>query len=155
MLEPRAFICADCGATFMAKRENATYCSPTCRKRASLARGGQPVERREPATVPAPVVGQAAPTVNQPIPDPPLVAKVIRSLEAANKLDTWEGEMAVTAARKLASAGTTAASAGSLMDKLEKLMAKLTVPAGGIGPGQTSRRGTLATRRNQKRGAAA
>jgi hypothetical protein len=148
MLELREFVCAECGATFTAKRPTATYCGPTCRKRASKARGGAPVERRE--TTPVPVV---APIENQPIPDPPLVVAVLAELQEAGKLDTRRGQQAVVMARKLAHAGTTASSAASLSKALDEMMDSLTAPQG-LGPSPTTRRGTLAQRRQQKRGAA-
>jgi hypothetical protein len=86
------------------------------------------------------------------VPDPPLVAEVTKSLTTVGKLDTWEGQMAVSVARKLAAPN--APGAAALMKELTTLMDKLVAPSGGSGPAPAGRRGTLATRRQQKRGAA-
>jgi hypothetical protein len=134
--------CADCGKPFTAQRRTARFCSATCRSRA---------HQKAPEVVTA---VEAPPTVPEPpVPDPPLVEAVVKELTEAGKLASRRGQQAVVMARKLASASTTASSAASLSKALDEMMDSLTAPQG-LGPSPTTRRGTLAQRRQQKRGAA-
>lgn len=144
----RAVLCEleTCRKPFTAKRSDARYCSPSCRRTASRNRAGAPPEPGgEVSALPAEAkrpVDDANPTTSppatpcptcagsgvapDPMPDPQLVQQVSASLAEVGKLDTWEGVMAVAAARKISANATTAAHTGSLMKELKATMAELT-----------------------------
>lgn len=80
--------CAACGGRFEGKRPTAKYCSPRCRTRASRALKGDAVPPRRDAAI---VVGlpPMAPDAEG------LAARTRRRLEAAGRLDTYQGDAAL------------------------------------------------------------
>lgn len=95
--------CTVCGKPYEARRVTSRYCGSTCRTRAS--RAGTSSSRPAPviAEVPPPAVAAAPST--EPI-DPVDVilsatTRTIRELEAAGRLDTAVGQVAVLLAQRL------------------------------------------------------
>lgn len=94
---PHVAECASCHGRFTAKTRAAKYCSDRCRKRASRAPAPPPMRREG-----APLV--ALPPRSGPgssLEEIGLLALTRRRLEAASRLDTWEGAAAVALAQIL------------------------------------------------------
>lgn len=102
--------CDSCRQKYEARRPSSRFCGPTCRQRAR--RGMKPA-----------VIGSAPPP---PDPDvvPPLVARVIRDLDTAGRLDTTPGQQAVLLATRLSSPHETGASVASMNRELRATMAE-------------------------------
>lgn len=83
--------CAECGDSFEARRPNATYCGPRCRKRAQ--RAGRTDQKAR--TVPV------APLPDQPEEDGPVTAATRRELAAAGREESALGQGALAAARRI------------------------------------------------------
>jgi hypothetical protein len=88
------------------------YCDSLCRNRASRARRANPD-----AVV-------ALPAAPPPPPDTSLADVVRRDLEAAERLETLPGQIALALALRMTAAGTTASSVASLSKELRALMAE-------------------------------
>lgn len=89
------------------------YCDSTCRGRAYRANGGNAREKVS-AADPAPID-----------PDRVTLAVVVRrQLEAADRVETVPGQLALELAQRLESAGTTASSVATLSKELRALLAE-------------------------------
>lgn len=97
--------CEGCGEVFEARRTTARWCSDRCRKQAAR---GSDAQASEPA---APV----EPT------DSGLVESVRRDLEAAGRVDTFAGQLALQLARRLSTPDESGIS--SLSKELRTVMA--------------------------------
>lgn len=129
-------ICAICGTPFQATRPDARFCGATCRKRASrhpeLVSDEAPRYVEDPPS-PAPEIPCSAPgpvhssatLPEAPPKEPELAAAVRKELEKLEQTDTWEGQMALSAARKLASASVGPGTTASLMKEFKTLMAEI------------------------------
>lgn len=94
--------CDGCGQQYEAHRVTSRYCGSTCRTRASRAGVSTP----RPAAVPVPVASTEAPAPDRLPIDPADIilsatARTIRDLEAAGRLDTSLGQVAVILAQRL------------------------------------------------------
>jgi hypothetical protein len=78
-------LCASCGDDFEAKRSTAKYCSATCRKRAARS-------RPDPSTD----------TTSSSGDEHDLIATTRRELEAAGRVETFAGQLALQLAKRLA-----------------------------------------------------
>lgn len=144
--------CASCGTPFTPQRSTAKYCKPACREKArrdrataatkAAAKGAarrparaakkaparKPAARKSKAAAPPPR-GETAPT-----PATGLVETVRRDLEASNALDTFNGQLALELARRVANPDEPSTSA--LSKELRAVMA-LAVGAAAPAGGQT------------------
>jgi hypothetical protein len=101
--------CEQCGKPFEAQTRAATFCGPTCRKRASRA-----------PSVPEPLT--SVPDVE--IVEHPLIAATRRELAEAGQLDTTAGQQALRLAEKLASPFDTGSAAAAASKELSRVMAE-------------------------------
>ena len=99
--------CAECPEMFEAKRPNAQYCSPRCRKRAQ--RNGHTEERAEARTIPMPS------RPDDPAEDGPVTAATRAELAAAGREGSALGQAALAAARRI---DTPTADSGSAIASL-------------------------------------
>lgn len=108
--------CAVCGRTYTAKDPRSKYCGDACRQR--HARGTpvckNPMTKR--------VGGDAL--NGRPAPRDDLVVAVMTALESAGKLDSVQGQLAMTLAIVVAAGGDTASGLASLSKELRAVMAE-------------------------------
>lgn len=117
------FLCAECGAPFDASNPNAKYCSPACRQRAHRKRNSPAVY--EPAAPPAASVPEPASSATLPEAPPgesELGIAVHKELAQLGQLDTWEAQMALSAARKIASSSVGPGTTATLIREFKGLM---------------------------------
>jgi hypothetical protein len=114
--------CAGCGVVFEAARRNARWHSPACRKRAQRA-GAKPAAEVE--------VEAERTSGSDPADRHGLVNAVRLELEKANAVDTFDGQLALQLARRLANPDESGVS--SLSKELRTVMAAAVgkEPAGG------------------------
>src|SRR5262245_6230304 len=98
-----------CGKPFEAQKPTARYCSPLCSKRAQ--RAGVAGRRSDPVV--APEIGEAS----------GLVDAVEKTLEAAGRLNSSMGQLALVLARKMATDHGTAAGVAALSRELSAVVA--------------------------------
>jgi len=105
--------CGSCGRSYEARRASSLFCGPTCRQRASraLAAGLPP----RPST--------SDERDEAPTPPSELERAVTRELEAAGRLQTAFGQVAVELAYRVASPHETGAAVASLARELGATMA--------------------------------
>lgn len=152
MVAARKVKCASCGTPFAPQRSTAKYCKPACRHqarrdRAAAATTGaakgtakrparaakkttarKPAARKTKAATPPPDTEAPAPA-----PATGLVETVRRDLEAANAVDTFNGQLALELARRVANPDEPSTSA--LSKELRAVMA-LAVGAVSTGNGE-------------------
>lgn len=97
----------ECGKTFVPQRSTARYCSATCRQRAGRAKKAAAQSTEADAKT-----GKD---------DHPLVRAVKNELEAASKVETFNGQLAIQLARKLTNPDESGATA--LSKELRSVMA--------------------------------
>lgn len=109
--------CKECRQPFEAKTRAATFCGTACRKRSSnrdiAARGSSDLAPVTPIAPPVPV---SEPEVG-------LVAETRRALMEADAVETVNGQIALTLAKKLALAVDTGSAMASLARQLSVSMA--------------------------------
>jgi hypothetical protein len=93
------FSCVVCNKAFVAQKPTAKYCSPLCSKRAQ--RAGLSGRRPAAAASLPPISGASD-----------LVDAVRKTLEAAGRLDSSMGQLALVLAQKMTDHGTAAGVAG-------------------------------------------
>lgn len=134
--------CDVCRTRYPAKRASSRYCSPRCRKRAQR-------------------VGEAGPTREKVVPlhqpeRPPvgdLAALTERTLQAAGRLNTWEGQSALALAHRTERAAIdTGSSYASLHRELRSAMAAALQGTNSPKSALQQRRDELATLRARKHG---
>ncbi len=103
--------CGFCGRSYEARRATSRYCGPTCRQRSlrALAAGLPP----RPSTLD-----------DDPAPPSELELVVTRELEAAGRLRTAFGQVAVELARRVASPFESGAAVASLAKQFREAMDK-------------------------------
>lgn len=129
--------CEGCGGSLEGKRRDARTCSPRCKERL--------MKRQQRGTVVE--LPPAAAAVDA---EPPLVAKLMRELDAAGRLDTTDGEHAVFLARRLVAAQM---DTGSAVASLSKELRTARAEALKGCQASDSRLDELRARRDAKRGA--
>ena len=87
--------CEKCGKPYTAKRNTSRYCSTRCRTATSRAGGAAKAATASPAAV----------SVTEADILPPLVAAIAQELDAAGRLNTAKGQLALQLAMDLSSAG--------------------------------------------------
>ena len=130
--------CDQCGRPYEAQRASSRYCGATCRTHASQ---GIPA-RESVGVVPLP----------QPAGDGELVSSVRSALEGADRLESWQGQAALSIARRIEAASSDAAVA-ALQRELRASMAEAMRGVGAPQSAVSARRDELQARR-QRRGSA-
>ena len=102
-------LCASCGRPYEAKRASSRFCGPTCRQRASRA-------------LAAGIPPRASTPDDHPVPPSELERATIRELEAAGRLQTAFGQVAVELARRIGSRRETGAAVAALARELGATM---------------------------------
>lgn len=97
--------CSVCERTYTAKDPRSKYCGDACRKR--QARG-------TPVRIATPVVGETT----------GLVTVTRKALESAGRLDSVQGQLAMTIAGTISAGGDTASGLASLSKELRAVMAE-------------------------------
>lgn len=123
----RTVKCASCATPFQAQRSTAAYCSKACRERARRQRGKpkRPAKKtpaKKAAAPRAPVIDRHG-----------LVVAVKAELEQLDKLDTFDGQLALQLARRMAnpSEGGITALAKELKAAMAELRGAKAPPAPG------------------------
>ena len=105
--------CAECSKLFEAKRRGATFCSVTCRQRASRRDRESPKSEKTASITP----------ISPPEPaETGLVAETRRALEEAEALATVQGQAALLLAQRLERAVDTGSAMASLARQLSAAM---------------------------------
>jgi hypothetical protein len=123
--------CASCGRPFEATSHRATYCGPTCRKRASRGAVVTDIAERRPG--PTKATG--------------LVLAVTAELEEAERLETAMGQTALALAVRLESGVDTGSAVAALTRELRATMEAATAGARAVGSPLQQMRDELAERR--------
>ena len=86
--------CDSCGSEYDAKRPTSRFCSGTCQKRHRRARGPVPGEESAPAV-------RALPSPEDRSPEAGLSAATQKRLADAGRLDSYEGQSALSLAQRI------------------------------------------------------
>lgn len=140
--------CESCDKPFPAASARSRFCSNTCRSRAHRARGGkqQPEQQAEVRKLRS--VDPAAPMDDI---GASLTASLERQLREAGRLDTWQGQGAVTLARRIDASRDTGSAIASLHRELRAAVTEALKGVGTTESAVTRHRNELAERRAARR----
>lgn len=145
--------CEDCGRHYEAASARSRFCSSTCRSRAHRAGGGKAPPAaagdnvRTLRSVDVLAVAAAKPSGESDEQPEGLAASLERRLRDVDRLDSWEGQGALTLARRIESGRDTGSAISSLHRELRAAVAEAMKGVAGPQSALQKHRDELARRR--------